>query len=89
MKDQLLQLTFQHCLKKRNRMSGKTVERDRQIPSKYIEQVIIGLVKTFKIHIVALIRTKIKLASDKFCRCVIIPPFELKYFLIESKLYFF
>jgi hypothetical protein len=67
-------------------MSGKTVQRDRQIPSKYIEQVI-GLVKTFKIHIVALIRTKIKLASDKFCSCVLIPPLELKYFLIESKLY--
>ena len=57
MEDQMSQLKFQHCLKKRNRMPGKTVQGDRQISSKYIEQVI-GLVNTFKIITVALIRTK-------------------------------
>jgi hypothetical protein len=38
MEDQM----FQHFLKKRNRMSGKTMQRDRKISSKlvHIEQVI-------------------------------------------------
>ena len=46
MEDQMSQLTFQHFLKKRNRMSGKTVQRSRKIASKlvHIEQVI-GLAK--------------------------------------------
>jgi hypothetical protein len=46
MEDQMSQLTFQHFLKKRNRMSEKTVQRNRKISSKlvHIEQVI-GLVK--------------------------------------------
>jgi hypothetical protein len=50
MEDQMSQLMFQHFLKKRNRMSGKTVQRDRKISNKlvHIEQVI-GLGKTFKI----------------------------------------
>ena len=70
MKDQLLQLTFQQFLEKRNRISGKTVQGDRKISSKHIEQVI-GLIKTFKIIIVVLIRTKTKFASDKFYSCAI------------------
>ena len=65
MEDQKSQLTFQHFLKKRNRMSGKTVQRHRKIYNKlvHIEQVI-GLGKTFKILTLALNRTEAKLASD-------------------------
>ena len=52
-------------LKKRNRMSGKTVQRDRKISSKlvHIEQVI-GLAKSFKILTLASNRTEAKLVSD-------------------------
>ena len=59
------QLMFQHLLKKRNRMSGKTVQRDRKISSKlvHIEQVI-GLTKSFKILTLASDRTEAKLVSD-------------------------
>jgi hypothetical protein len=64
MEDQMSQLMFQHFLKKRNRMSGKTVQRDRTISSKlvHIEQVI-GLAKSFKILTLASNRTA-KLVSD-------------------------
>jgi hypothetical protein len=59
MEDQMSQLMFQHFLKKRNRMSGKTVQRDRKLCSKlvHIEQVI-GLVKSFKILTLASNRTE-------------------------------
>ena len=65
MEDQKSQLTFQHFLKKRNRMSGKTVQRNRKISSKlvHIEQVI-GLAKSFKILTLASNRTEAKLVSD-------------------------
>jgi hypothetical protein len=65
MEDQMSQLMFQHFLKKRNRMSGKTVQRDRKICSKlvHIEQVI-GLTKSFKILTLASDRTEAKLVSD-------------------------
>jgi hypothetical protein len=65
MEDQMSQLMFQHFLKKRNRMSGKTVQRDRTISSKlvHIEQVI-GLAKSFKILTLASNRTEAKLVSD-------------------------
>jgi len=67
--------------RKRNRMAGKTVLRDRKKSSKrvHIERVI-GLAKTFKILTVALNRTETKLASDiifvvfmlcNFKRCII------------------
>jgi hypothetical protein len=64
MEDQMSQLMFQHFLKKRNRMSGKTVQRDRKLCSKlvHIEQVI-GLAKSFKILTLASNRTA-KLVSD-------------------------
>jgi hypothetical protein len=65
MEDQMSQLMFQHFLKKRNRMSEKTVQRDRKISSKlvHIEQVI-GLAKSFKILTLASNRTEAKLVSD-------------------------
>jgi hypothetical protein len=49
MEDQMSQLMFQHFLKKRNRMSEKTVQRDKKICSKlvHIEQVT-GLAKSLK-----------------------------------------
>jgi hypothetical protein len=54
-----------HFLKKRNRMSGKTVQKDRKLSSKlvHIEQVI-GLAKSFKILTLASNRTEAKLVSD-------------------------
>jgi hypothetical protein len=57
-------IDVQHFLKKRNRMSGKTVQRDRQISSKlvHIEQVI-DLAKSFKILTLASDRTEAKLVS--------------------------
>jgi hypothetical protein len=63
MEDQMSQLMFQHFLKKRNRMSGKTVQRDRNISSKLvlIEQVI-GLANSFLT--LASNRTEAKLVSD-------------------------
>ena len=86
------QLMFQLFLKKGNRMSGKTVQRDRKISSKFvhIEQVI-GLAKSFKILTLASNRTEAKLVSDISFVVVqfqksIIPPFKLNYFIIESKL---
>jgi hypothetical protein len=65
MEDQMSQLMFHHLLKKRNRMSGKTVQRDRKICSKlvHIEQVI-GIAKSFKILTLASNRTEAKLVSD-------------------------
>jgi hypothetical protein len=74
-------------------MSGKTVQRDRQISSKlvHIEQVI-GLAKSFKILTLASNRTEAKLVSDisfvvvQFKKKCIIPLFKLNYFIIESKL---
>jgi hypothetical protein len=65
MEDQMSQLMFQHFLKKRNRMSGKTVQRDRKLSGKlvHIEQVI-GLTKSFKILTIASNRTEAKLVSD-------------------------
>jgi hypothetical protein len=61
MEDQM----FQHFLKKRNRMSGKTMQRDRKISSKlvHIEQVI-DLAKSFKILTLSSNRTETKLVSD-------------------------
>ncbi|VDI07047.1 Hypothetical predicted protein [Mytilus galloprovincialis] len=51
--------------KKRNRMTGKTVLRDRKISSKHVHiERIIGLAKTFKILTVAMNRTETKLSSD-------------------------
>jgi hypothetical protein len=93
MEDHMSQLMFQHFLKKRNRMSGKTIQRDRKISSKLvlIEQVI-GLAKSFKILTLASNRTEAKLVSDisfvvvQFKKKCIIPPFKLNYFIIESKL---
>jgi hypothetical protein len=53
-------------------MYGKTNCNETKISSKlvHIEQLI-GSGKAFRIITLALIRTETKLASDKFCRCVI------------------
>jgi hypothetical protein len=65
MEDQMSQLMFQHILKKRNRMSGKTGQRDRKISSKlvHIEQMI-GFAKSFTILTLDSNRTEAKLVSD-------------------------
>ena len=55
-------------LKKRNRMSGITVQRDSKISSKRVHNIeqVIGLANTFKILIVTLNRTETRTHSSEW-----------------------
>ena len=52
-------------LKKRNRLSRKTVQRDRKISSKCVDtEQVVGLAKTYKILTLALNRIETKLTRE-------------------------
>lgn len=72
-----IQINIPTFFKKRNRMSGETVVRDRKISSKRVHiERIIGLAKTFKILVESMTATEAKLSSEIIFVCFMLCKFR-------------
>lgn len=72
-----IQINIPTFFKKKNRMSGETVVRDRKISSKRVHiERIIGLAKTFKILVESMTATEAKLSSEIIFVCFMLCNFR-------------